>query len=277
MKGASFRTATLGDVSMMLDWAATEGWNPGHDDAEAFYSADPEGFFIAEVQNKPVAAISVVNHSDTYAFLGLYLCLPEFRGQGIGFSLWNHALDHAGDRTVGLDGVPAQEANYAKSGFKLASRTARWTGRLSIDDTHFTLAGPNEFAELARMDRAATGVHRDHFLKTWIENGPTRKTIVMNDGDGITGFATARLCREGCKIGPIIAANTDDAFRLAGQAAAAVKESYVTIDIPDEAAPFAQALRQNGLSQNFGTARMFRGNAPVAGTDLKAVATLELG
>ncbi|MCR9110437.1 MAG: GNAT family N-acetyltransferase [Rhodobacteraceae bacterium] len=262
---------------MMLDWAAKEGWNPGLDDADAFYAADPEGFFIAEVRDIPVAAISVVNHSETYAFLGLYLCLPEFRGQGIGFGLWNHALNHAGDRTVGLDGVPAQEANYAKSGFNLASRTRRWTGHLNIENIGFTLAGPNDFTELERLDRAATGIYRDRFVKNWVENGPTRKTIVVKDGSKITGFATARLCREGCKIGPIVAANAGDALRLACEAAAAIEETYVTIDIPDDAAPFADALKQNGFSQNFSTARMFRGKAPVAGKGLQAVASLELG
>ncbi len=86
------RTATLADVNLMLDWAADEGWNPGLDDAAAFHASDPEGFFVAERAGAPVAAISVVNHDDRNAFLGLYLCRPEWRGQGIGLALWNHAL-----------------------------------------------------------------------------------------------------------------------------------------------------------------------------------------
>ena len=69
MSDLSCRTATLPEVVQMLDWAAEEGWNPGIDDAAAFYAADPEGFFVAEVDGQPVAAISVVNHSDAHAFL----------------------------------------------------------------------------------------------------------------------------------------------------------------------------------------------------------------
>ena len=42
---STFRTATLADVQNMLDWATSEGWNPGLEDAAAFYAADPEGFF----------------------------------------------------------------------------------------------------------------------------------------------------------------------------------------------------------------------------------------
>ena len=73
------RTMSLDELRVVLDWAAEEGWNPGLDDAEAFHAADPEGFFLAIDKGTPVAAISVVNHSDNFAFLGLYLCRPEYR------------------------------------------------------------------------------------------------------------------------------------------------------------------------------------------------------
>lgn len=88
------------DLSRVLDWAADEGWNPGLDDAAAFLASDPEGFFVTEADGAPVAAISVVNHSPDFAFLGLYLCQPAWRGRGIGLRLWTHALTHAG----GADG-----------------------------------------------------------------------------------------------------------------------------------------------------------------------------
>jgi len=99
----------ISDVELVLDWAAEEGWNPGPEDAAAFHAADPEGLLIAEVAGEPVAAISVVNHSASFAYLGLYLCRPAWRGRGIGRALWLEGLAHAGGRTVGLDGVAAQE------------------------------------------------------------------------------------------------------------------------------------------------------------------------
>ena len=71
------RRMTLADLETVLEWAADEGWNPGVEDAEAFLAADPEGFFVTEDDGVPVAAISVVNHSPDFAFLGLYLCRPS--------------------------------------------------------------------------------------------------------------------------------------------------------------------------------------------------------
>src|SRR5690606_17979527 len=86
------------DLAAVLGWAADEGWNPGLADAGPFVAADPRGFFLAEVGGQPAAAISVVNHDDGFAFLGLYICRPAFRGQGVGHALWREALAHAGDR-----------------------------------------------------------------------------------------------------------------------------------------------------------------------------------
>lgn len=271
------RTATGAEVAQILDWAAQEGWNPGRDDANAFFAADPGGFFLAQVGGIPVAAISVVNHSTTYAFLGLYLCRAEYRGKGIGFALWQHALAHAGDRTVGLDGVPAQEANYARSGFVLADRTRRLEGHLPDVAQTMPLAQEADFDALLTLDTDANGIERPAFLRDWLRNGPTRKTVFSRQDTRITGFATARLCREGCKIGPIIAPDAQAAKSLAQQAAAALAQTQVIIDVPDSRPAFGAILRENGFAESFSTARMYRGPAPRVGPGLQAVATLELG
>ena len=78
------RPMTRGELDLAPDWAAGEGRNPGLDDAGAFRAAGPEGFFVAEADGAPVAALSAVDHSDAFAFLGPYPCLPAHRGRGVG-------------------------------------------------------------------------------------------------------------------------------------------------------------------------------------------------
>ncbi len=39
---------TRSELDYALQWAQREGWNPGLQDAEAFYAADLHGFFVAE-------------------------------------------------------------------------------------------------------------------------------------------------------------------------------------------------------------------------------------
>ena len=120
--------AGIDDWPVVRSWAVDEGWNPGVSDSAAFFSQDPEGFFIGRIDGEPVSAISVVNHGSDYAFLGWYLVRPDARGHGYGLTTWKTALAHAENRTVGLDGVVAQQDNYRRSGFELAHRTFRYTG-----------------------------------------------------------------------------------------------------------------------------------------------------
>ena len=86
-------------------------------DAECFATVDPQGFLIGELDGTAAATISCVNYDDCFAFLGFYIVRPDLRGHGYGLRIWNAAMAHAGARTVGLDGVVAQQANYQKSGF----------------------------------------------------------------------------------------------------------------------------------------------------------------
>lgn len=120
--------ASLEDWSVVAGWAGDEGWNPGLSDAPSFFAQDPEGFFIGRIGAEPVSAVSVVTYDADYAFLGFYLVRPDLRGRGYGLTTWKTALAHAGGRTVGLDGVVAQQDNYRRSGFEPVHRTVRFTG-----------------------------------------------------------------------------------------------------------------------------------------------------
>jgi ribosomal protein S18 acetylase RimI-like enzyme len=122
------RTMNRDEVALAIEWAAEEGWNPGLHDAETFRAADPQGFFVGTLNGEAVAAISVVKYEPGFAFLGLYIVRPEWRGRGLGWALWQHGMTSAAGRRVGLDGVVAQQANYRKSGFELAWRNVRYEG-----------------------------------------------------------------------------------------------------------------------------------------------------
>lgn len=272
-----FRNADEAGVARLIDWAAAEGWNPGPDDAAAFHATDPEGFFLASDGAEPVAGISVVNHSESFAFLGLYLCRPEWRGRGIAFALWQHALEHAGGRTVGLDGVPAQQAHYAKSGFVRTGETRRWTGAIegrASGNLRPVRAG--DLTALAALDAEANGVDKAGFLALWLANSATRRTLVL-DRDGPQGFVTARACRTGVKIGPLVARDDADAVTLLHGAAALFPGESAMVDVPDTMAGLTRHCEGLGLTVPFVTARMYRGPAPVPGPFVTAVATLELG
>ena len=123
------RTMRPDEISLAVDWAAGEGWNPGLADDVCFASVDPEGFLIAELDGRPAAIVSCVNYDANFSFLGFYIVRADLRGKGYGLRIWNAAIAHAGPRVIGLDGVVAQQDNYRKSGFRLAYANVRYGGR----------------------------------------------------------------------------------------------------------------------------------------------------
>ncbi len=271
------RTATRDEVHLALDWAADEGWNPGLDDAAAFYAADPEGFFVATEEGQPVAVISVVNHTQDFAFLGLYIVRPNHRGRGIGLALWEHAMRHAGSRTVGLDGVPDQQANYVRSGFVLTGQTTRFEGEMPAQiASDLRPAGPEDFAALVALEAAASGISKAAYVSAWVAQTASRRTFVETGEDGINGVVTLRKCRNGVKIGPLIARDTGQAEKMMRHAAAQF-DGPLVIDVPESAPELAALCTRRGFVPSFGTARMYRGEAPTAGSGIYAVTTLELG
>ncbi|MBM7068664.1 GNAT family N-acetyltransferase [Actibacterium sp. 188UL27-1] len=273
-----YRHATLAELALILDWAAAEGWNPGLDDANAFYAADREGFFVAVDQvYHPVAAISVVNHNDDFAFLGLYIVRQEYRGKGIGLALWSHAIAHAGPSCVGLDGVEAQQQNYITSGFTKVGRTTRYSGQVEqVDDIHVSPADPHDIPKLIAQETTASGTAKHAYLTAWFTQTDHCVTLVCKEGEAIKGFCTIRRCRDGAKIGPLVADGTEITHRLIKHAATAFDNSII-IDVPETSTSLIAVCKNHGLTAGFKTARMYRGTCKLPGHDIYAVASLELG
>ncbi len=269
----AYGRASLKDVSLMLDWAAKEGWNPGLGDADAFFATDPGGFFVAKLDGSPIASISVVNHNDAFAFLGLYIVHPEHRGRGIGLRLWEHALAHAGDRTIGLDGVPEQQANYAKSGFKIAGSTERFMGDVPRLDRGEAppLSNDADIDWLIELEARASGVRKEAFFRQWLKASKDRTTLVSGEG-----FCTVRACREGAKVGPLVSRQHDTAIDLIASAAK-IAQGPLTIDVPNASAPLRELCIELGFTSSFETARMYLGPAKRVEAEYYAIPTLELG
>ena len=124
----TIRTMAREEVDIAVEWAAREGWNPGLHDADAYFRADPKGFFVGLLQNEPVAVISAVRYGRSFGFLGFFIVEPQYRGRGYGLRIWQAGLKYLEGRVVGLDGVVSQQENYKKSGFRLLHRNIRYEG-----------------------------------------------------------------------------------------------------------------------------------------------------
>ncbi len=271
------RPLTLVEVEVLLDWAKTEGWNPGLADAAAFQAADPEGFIGCFVDGDMAAGMSAVRYGEDFGFIGLYIAHPAFRGRGLGRRVWDAGMQHLSGRTVGLDGVPEQQANYRSMGFEPAYQTHRWSGTLSPGNTgEVRTAGPADTAAILAYDRDLFSASRDAFLSEWLQT-PRAVKLLVRDSQ-IHGYAVCRPCHEGWKIGPLFADTPKDAVLLLRACAAEAGGEVLQIDLPEMQQDFADRLRKLGFSQGFTTARMYRGAKPDVRMDrVFGITTLELG
>ncbi|MGV8936636.1 MAG: GNAT family N-acetyltransferase [Allorhizobium sp.] len=280
MHSPDIRPLRLEDVEQLVGWAGAEGWNPGRADAQAFYSADPAGFIGCFVAGELVAGISAVRYGNNFGFIGLYICRPDHRGKGLGKRVWDAGMAHLDGRTIGLDGVPEQQANYSSMGFAPVYQTWRWSGpRLAastLTDADIHQVTADMLPALLAFDRRFFPAPRGAFLEAWVSL-PRIARVLMKDGV-ITGYGVARQCLDGFKIGPLFAEDTDSAHRLLAALSAQCGSGPVHIDVPETSAEFASTLAADGMTESFVTARMYRGPAPQADlSGVFAVTTLELG
>lgn len=260
----TIRSMTRAEVDLIVDWAAAEGWNPGLGDADCFYPIDRAGFLIGLLDGKPIASISVPNYDDEFGFLGFYIVQPDFRGNGYGLQIWNAGMAHLGERNVGLDGVVDQQANYEKSGFKLAHRNIRYGGKVELDGGevegvhHLSKFKPDE---IVTYDRAFFAAPRGNFVTCWL-NPAKRKTKVLEVDGAIRGYGVIRPCRAGYKIGPLFADDEMGADSLMRALAAEAGEAEIYIDPPEPNKSAIALAERYGLKPVFETARMYKGEAP---------------
>ncbi|MCB1487785.1 MAG: GNAT family N-acetyltransferase [Bauldia sp.] len=263
----------------MAEWAAAEGWNPGLHDADAFHPTDPEGFLIGWKDGKPVSCISVVAYDDAYGFLGFYIVHPDHRGHGHGFATWKAGIERLGNRTIGLDGVVDQQANYAKSGFVLAERNIRFSGVPSVEPPgdHPIVELGDVAPSLADYDATMVPARRDAFLRHWI-NPEHRLTLGYVDNGRVRGYGTIRPCRKGYKIGPLFADTPAIAEALFNRLATTTGGEPLSIDVPEPNADGVALATRHGLTPSFETARMYRGPAPsVPLGNIYGITSFELG
>jgi GNAT superfamily N-acetyltransferase len=273
------RPMTEADLDTAIDWAAAEGWNPGLADAECFRAADPDGFLMLVENGEPAASISVVRYPGRFGFLGFYIARPDRRGRGLGFRLWQAGMARLNGCTVGLDGIVAQQANYARSGFVLAHRNVRYEGAPAFGaapDPRVVPVTVDLLPAVLAFDRAFFPADRSRFLRCWLRPDRRRALAFIEDGS-VKGFGVIRACRAGHKVGPLFGRDAGIAAALFA-ALASGAEPPIILDVPEPNRDAVALARELGFAPSFETARMYRGPAPdLPLAQIFGISTFELG
>lgn len=261
----SIRIMNREEINLAIAWAALEGWNPGLYDADCFYAADPDGFWVGLLDNEPISVLSAVKYGDSFAFLGFYIVKPEYRGQGYGLQLWHTALESLKGRNIGLDGVVAQQENYEKSGFQFAYRNIRYEGVGGIEVPHHSKIVKLKdltFKAICAYNKAFFPDDRTSFLQCWI-NQPESVTLGIMENSQLAGYGVIRVCQTGYKIGPLFADNKTFAEILFLALQSRVKAGTpIYLDTPEVNHKAINLAERYGMKIIFETARMYTRVSP---------------
>ncbi len=268
-------------VDYAVNQANKEGWNPGLDDASTFIHADPNGFFIAKIDDKPIGCAAGICYGSDYAFFGLYVIEEAYRGLGYGMQLTQRRLDYVGNRCTGLDGVLENEQMYAKIGFRTAFISHRYAiTPTNIKDPQSSLvkrATATDLKNIEQYDRLCFPAPRHDFLQAWLATPHHQAFYLQNDNQQITGYAIMRQCVQGYKIGPLFA-NGGKAAKALLDCCLQHADATVFIDIPEinkTACALASAYQAEKV---FACARMYRQGSPdIDMQRVFAITTFELG
>lgn len=271
--------ASQDEMDFMIGLAKDEGWNPGLADGRIFYDADPKGFFIGKLDKEPISCISAVKYGD-FGFVGLYIVKTQYRGRGYGLPIWQKAMEYLGDINIGLDGVPAQVANYQKSGFKFYHGSLRFAGKIPVMKNLAASIVPADEAyidQIIAYDALHFPGNRGEFLQGWFA-GEGHQALLWPEDDIIRGMGVIRRCFEGYKIGPLFADTPEIGESLLLALAQYAQGQTVYFDIIEGHENAQKLAEKYQMKKMFECARMYTKAKPAVRWDnVYGITTFELG
>ncbi len=279
------------ELELAMSWAVDEGWNPGKHDHLAYYQQDPAGFLVLHLSGQPIGSISMVRHSNTFAFIGLFIVLPEYRSQGFGKMLWNEALKRLETfSSVGLYAVPQQISRYRKSGFfdryGVSHLELPELSSAGSSSPNSCLEGINEnnLDLLSESDKVNWGSSRASFFNTlFTKKGDECYGFLSFDQEtgAVNGYGIARPCQEGFRVGPLYAKSFECAKNLVDQLLSCLDQgTKVIFDVPERnefSAMFAEYFNLNLVNEAC-TQAMFKGGETETRTNIcYGLLSLEIG
>jgi GNAT superfamily N-acetyltransferase len=272
------RAMQRSELPMAIEWARQEGWNPGLHDADAFWAADPHGFYVAEADGEIVGCFSAVAYDESFAFGGFFIVRPDYRRTAAGMLLWRQAVRTVGDRNLGGDGVVERLKAYTDLGLRVAHHSIRFEGRpRAVAAREFTPAAEAPFELLAAYDRCMFPAPRTEFLRRWIAP-PDGLALCDTVAGEIRGYGVIRRCHAGLKVGPLFADDAGVAEGLLDALTAPYAGETLYLDVPEPNAAAMAIASRRGMTEVFRTGRVYSKAAPpIDLARVFGVTTFELG
>lgn len=271
------RPFTPSDVPWALERIGAEMWTASRPSLEAILAADPDGCFIAEIDDAPAAMITSTTYGAS-AWVGHLIVLPELRRGGLGAGLMKHAIDQLhsrGVRTIRLEADPPGVSIYRSLGFTDEFESLRF----HLTDPPCPSSTEEPILELdleaaSAFDAPRFGDDRSRLLGLLHERAACAYMVRKNDR--INGYVMALPTETGLFVGPLVARNTRAAWDLLAATLVSEDLGTLTIGIPAPNTRAHSIVRDLGFEPGPSCLRMVLGE-PVASGDPSSIFAIANG
>jgi predicted N-acetyltransferase YhbS len=248
----TIRLMTKDDLTSADQLRNTAGWNQTLTDWNRLLRYQPDGCFVATLDDRIVGTVTTTCYpgtdgGPTLAWIGMMLVDADFRRQGIGTLLMTRALEFLATAEIDcikLDATPTGAPVYEHLGFKTEWAFHRWTK--ALPPTDFNQPASSQPLPSLELDHAAFGMDRSRWLKMLADDS----TVVSRDNS----FGMLRSGSTASYLGPITATSDSVAIQIINDLLSGVS-GIVYWDIP----ACEQLARQLGFEPVRDLTRMWTG------------------
>jgi GNAT superfamily N-acetyltransferase len=180
--------------------------------------------------NRVIGTALMTPYGSDTATINMVIVDASVRGRGLGRKLMDAVLSLAGDRSLQLVATESGLPLYERLGFRMSGTVVQHQGHVAR-----SIAAPAgirparvyDIPPIIELDRAAYGADRGSLISHLAGVG---SLAVLERAGRPVGFSALRPFGRGEVIGPVVAANLDDAKALASHFLAARSGAFVRID-----------------------------------------------
>jgi len=216
------RLWTEADIDYVTESVKREGWGYIRRDIKRCWQYEPNGCFIAEVQNKPIGHVFSICYGKM-GWMGLLIVNPEKRGKGVGAILMQTALNYLqriGTETILLEAVEKAVSLYERLGFKEEFVSLRFSKQLKQKEkpkrskrTDVFHIQEENMKNIAKFDSKYFGANRLRVLKSLYEDQP-QQCFLAKKKQKTLGYIMSRKIQNANWIGPWVSENPETAEKL---------------------------------------------------------------
>ena len=254
------RVMTAGDIPFAKSLTDYENWAYRESDFKRLIAQEPDGCFVARLDDDPIGIITSTSYDD-YAFVGTLIVKSGHRNKKTGERLLCRAMEYLESRgvtAIELDGVFEAVPLYRRLGFTDKYHSLRLFRPGQPEKITAELLEPDPTDEIIAFDSQQTGLNRAPLLERYLDEfKDTVYTLYENE---LAAYAFVRPNDAGSLIiGPCVAANQQGAAQLLENIIEGYAGKNLSLGVPEMNRETVELLSRRGFVLNTPSMRMYRG------------------